>query len=270
MSRKYITNTISSPKGNNEKLVHFYELLMEMTKRELTSRYKKTIFGFLWVVVNPVLQMLVIGFIFRFFIKVPIPNYYLYLLIGLLIWNFFSLSVTKTTPSMINERSLIKKANFRHEIIPLSIILSNLVNVSIAFLILAIPLLVIGTLSVVNLVNLFFGYLILIAFTIGFCLLTSALNVRYRDINFFVQALLVVWFYATPIVYSISSIPINLIWLWRLNPLTSTIQLFQKALVDAPGPGWGMLASNILTTLIIDFLGVKIFLSESKNFDDWI
>src|SRR3989304_8777518 len=106
----------------------FIELLTVMTEKELKARYKNTFFGFLWIVVNPLLQMLVIGFIFRLFIKEPIENYYLYLFAGLLVWNFFSISLTKATPSIVSERSLIKKANFPRSVIPLSIILSNLIH----------------------------------------------------------------------------------------------------------------------------------------------
>src|SRR3989337_4369260 len=103
----------------------FIDLLWGMTEKELRARYKHTVFGFFWLVANPLLQMLVIGFVFTFFMKEPITNYYYYLFIGLLVWNFFSLSLTKATPSIVWERSLIKKAKFQHSIIPLSIILSN-------------------------------------------------------------------------------------------------------------------------------------------------
>src|SRR3990167_5732195 len=106
----------------SDKSRHFFDLLIGMTEKELRARYKNTLFGFLWMFINPLLQMLVIGFIFRLFIKEPIENYFLYLLVGLLVWNFFSLSLTKTTPSIVNERSLIKKAKFPREVIPLSII----------------------------------------------------------------------------------------------------------------------------------------------------
>jgi len=100
--------------------------------------------------------------------------------------------------------------------------------------------------------------------------LTSALNVRFRDINFFVQALLIIWFYATPIVYSFSVIPYKFIWLWRLNPLTSVVQLLQHAFINASLPGPAMLSANILTTIVVCILGISVFRKESKNFDDWV
>jgi len=257
-------------KKNQNQLVHFYELLTEMTKRELVARYKNTLFGLLWVIINPLMQMLVIGFVFRFFIKEPIPNYYLYLFTGLLVWNFFSLTLNKTTSSIFNERNLIKKTNFPREIIPLSIILSNYVHFLISLLLLLLTSIMSNTFSFYNLSSLFFGSILLLLFTIGISFLTSALNVKFRDVSFLIQAITIIWFYASPIVYSINVIPYKLIWIWRLNPMTSVIQLFQNAFVSAPRPGIGMLGSNICVILVIFMLGVKIFKNESKYFDDWL
>jgi lipopolysaccharide transport system permease protein len=101
-------------------------------------------------------------------------------------------------------------------------------------------------------------------------LLTSALNVRFRDVNFIIQALLIVWFYATPIIYTFSFIPHLYIWFWRINPMTSIVQLFQYAFLDADAPGPAMLAMNIFIIICISIIGVKVFRKESKNFDDWV
>jgi ABC-2 type transport system permease protein len=249
---------------------HFLELLLIMTEKELRARYKHTVFGFFWLVANPLLQMLVIGFIFTFFMREPILHYNYYLFVGLLVWNFFSLSLTKATPSIVFERSLIKKAAFPREIIPLSIILSNTVHFLAALILYSIPVAFLGTLTPTSILYVLAGLLLLFVFTIGISLLTTALNVRFRDVNFFVQALLIIWFYATPIVYSFSVIPYKFIWLWRLNPLTSVVQLLQHGFVGASLPGPAMLGTNILTTTVICVLGISLFRKESKNFDDWV
>lgn len=253
-----------------QQIQHFTELLWQMTHKELTARYKNTIFGFLWVVVNPLIQMLVIGFVFKFFIKEPIENYYYFLLIGLLIWNFFSLSLSKATSSIVNERNLIKKAKFETEVIPLSIILSNFINLMIAILILSLPIIYSGIFSVYKLPQLIMASFMLLFFTIGLSLLTASLNVKYRDINFFVQALLIVWFYATPIIYSTSIIPTNIIWLWGINPMTSIVQAFQSALISAPSPDNNLLTINTIITTLFFLIGLKSFKKESKYFDDWL
>ncbi len=249
---------------------HFFELLWSMTDKELRARYKYTIFGFLWLVANPLLQMLVIGFVFTFFIKEPIEHYYYYLFTGLLIWNFFSLSLTKCAPSIVNERSLIKKAVFPHMVIPLSIILSNFINFFVALVLLLIPIAFLGKMSFNKLPYIVSAIVLLCIFTAGISILTSALDVKYRDVNFFIQALLIPWFYATPIVYSLSQIPRGMLWIWRLNPLTSILQLAQYALLGAPAPGLGMLASNIVVIIVITVLGFFLFRKESKTFDDWL
>jgi lipopolysaccharide transport system permease protein len=246
------------------------ELLVAMTEKELQARYKHTLFGFLWLVVNPILQMLIIGFVFTFFMKEPIEHYHYFLFTGLLVWNFFSLSLNKATPSIIFERSLIKKAAFPRAVIPISIVLSSFVHFILAFLLFLIPILILGTLTLEKVPYLIGATGFMLMFTIGISLLTSALNVRYRDVTFFVQALLLLWFYASPIIYSLSQVPPHLLWLWRLNPMTSVLQLFQAALLGAPAPGPAMLASNILIVIVITTLGILVFKDESKTFDDWV
>jgi len=251
-------------------LRHYLELLWSMTEKELRARYKHTAFGFFWMVANPIIQMLIIGFVFTFFMKEPIKHYYYYLFTGLLVWNFFTLSLTKATPSIVFERSLIKKAVFPRSVIPVSIVFSNLVHLLLAQLLFIIPIFFIHTLTSLSIVYVVAAYILLLTFTTGISLLTCALNVRFRDVNFFVQALIIVWFYATPIVYSFAVIPRNYIWLWRLNPMVSIFQLFQSAFIDYPPPGPAMLTVNIAVILVILFLGIVVFQKESRNFDDWV
>lgn len=254
----------------NRNVQYFLDLLIGITEKELQARYKNTIFGFLWLVVNPLLQMIVIGFVFKYFIREPIPYYEFHLFAGLLIWNFFSLSLQKTTPCIVFERTLIKKAAFPRAVIPLSIIVSNFVNLLIAFTFFLIPLIILRLVTPVGLVVSVLALLMLVLFTTGASLLTSALNVRFRDINFFVQALLIVWFYATPILYSLSLIPRDLLWLWRFNPMTSIMQLLQYGLVGGSMPGPAMLTSNTVVILVTLTAGIAVFRKESKYFDDWI
>lgn len=241
-----------------------------MTEKELRARYKYTLFGFLWLVANPILQMLVIGLIFPLFVKETVNHYFFYLFTGLLIWNFFYLSLMKATPSIVNERLLIKKTSFPRSVIPLSIILSSLIHYLAAFTIFLIPLAFLGTLSPASILYFFSSIGLLLVFTTGICLFASALNVRFRDINFLVQAILIIWFYATPIAYSLVQIPTHLHWIWRFNPLTSIIQLMQHALIHTAPPDVEMFAYNAGVILLCTLLGFVVFQKENKNFDDWL
>ncbi len=254
----------------NPRVRQFYELVVGMTEKELHARYKNTFFGFLWLIINPLLQMVVIGFIFPFFIKNTIEHYYFYLFAGLLLWNFFSLSLNKATPSIVNERSLITKAAFPRSTIPLSIVISNFIHYLAALGLFLIPVTLILHPSLSSFGLFIISIVFLVALTVGTTLLTSALNVKYRDVSFFVQAGLMVWFYTTPIVYSLNQIPSHYVWLWQLNPLTSIVQLMQAAITGSVLPQTNMLVSNAIEIIIILIAGIYIFKKESINFDDWL
>jgi lipopolysaccharide transport system permease protein len=101
-------------------------------------------------------------------------------------------------------------------------------------------------------------------------LLASALNVRYRDINFIVQSILVVWFYMTPVVYTLSMVPYKYYWLWRFNPMTSVLQFMQYGFLDKPLPGVAMISVNIFLIICIFITGLLVFRKESVNFADWL
>jgi len=254
----------------SSKTSHFLELLMEMTARELNARYKNTIFGFVWALVNPCLQMVVISFVFRFIVKEPLPNYNLYLLSGLLVWNFFSSTQSKAVSSIVNERFLVKKANFPKEVIPLSIVLSGLLHLMASFFVFILLLLFLGLLSSSFLPQIVLGCLILLATSTGLALLTSALNVVYRDVSFFVQALLLIWFYVTPVVYALNSIPEKVVWLWKLNPLTFVLQSFQSIISSFYTFDQNLIIGNGALALLILFSGIVVFRNKSKTFDDWL
>lgn len=249
---------------------HFWELLWGMTEKELRARYKNTVIGFLWLVANPLLQMLIIGFIFPLFIQEPTKHYNYYLFTGLLVWNFFSLSLMTATTSIVSARNLIKKSAFPRAVIPLSIILSHGIHFLTALIIFIVPLLFLGTLRFVSIFYGVIGLGLLLVFLIGLSLLTCTLNVKYRDIGFIIQAMLIIWFYATPILYSFAFFPRKLLWIWQLNPLTAPLQWMQSALVGSPPPDVAVQISNGVIIFFITIVGVWIFHTSSRTFDDWL
>jgi ABC-2 type transport system permease protein len=251
-----------------------------MTSREIKARYKHAVLGFLWVLLNPILQMLILGFVFRFFVPVEVDNYFLFLFTGLLPWMFFSLSVTKATPSIVHERGLIQKAKFPREVIVLAIVLSNLFHFLISLGLLVV--LLIGdkilfeayTASQVisysfRMIGIFPLAIWLTMLTSGLSLLTAALNVKFRDVNFVVQAFMPLWFYATPIVYTLKLLPERLYPLFYVNPMTAIIEGFHQVLLfQKPAePELGLI--SFIISLIILYSGIWVFSQEKKWFDDW-
>lgn len=257
-----------------ENFLIFWELTLEMTKNDIKARYKNAFFGFLWIFLNPLFQMLIIGFIFQNFIKIPFANYFIFLFIGLLAWNFFSHSLIKITPSFVFERNLIQKAKFPKSIIPFSIIFSNFFHFIISLLILIVFLLFTNQLflfSSLIKIGFFFGSLIWIfTFTVSLSFLTSSLNVKYRDVNFFVQSLVILWFYATPIIYPLQILPEKYLPFFQLNPLVYPFEMLRFSLISSFLPQIEILLTNIFISLLIIFLGIFIFKKESKNFSDWL
>lgn len=257
------------------------DFLVAMTEKEIKARYKHAVLGFLWVILNPILQMAVIGFVFQFFVPVNVDNYFLFLFAGLLPWNFFSFSVTKTTPSVVYERSLIQKAKFPRESIILSIVLSNLfhfaISLGLLILLLVFDKLFIESYSLFQLLTYILRLslvmplmAVVLLLTSGVSLLTSAFNVKYRDVFFIIQAVMPLWFYATPIIYGLNLLPEKLRLFFYLNPMTGIIEAFQYVLLNQHlGVAGGWIISLVIGA-VITLAGVLVFRHESPLFDDWV
>lgn len=245
------------------------EFVLAMTQKEIKARYKMAIFGFLWIFLNPLLQMVVMGFIFQFFVPIKM-NYFEFLFPGLLVWNFFSYTITKNTPMYINERALIQKAKFPREAIVISVVLSNLFH----FLI-ALAMFVLWEALIMNELHWWRWWLILgitvwlTVLTTGLSLFFSSLNVKWRDVNFGVQAIMPLWFYATPVVYSLDLLPGWLSrWLY-LNPMTAVMEMLRWITLGLE-INWMAVGWSLFVTLIIFMVGVYVFKKESPFFDDWV
>jgi ABC-2 type transport system permease protein len=254
----------------NNKQKKWWDFVLAMTEKEIKSRYKMAVFGFLWIFLNPLLQMLVLGLIFQFFVPIKTINYFEFLFPGLLIWNFFSYTITKNTPMYINERALIQKAKFPRESIVLSIVFSNLFHLLISLLMFLLwTLLVRGGADLMRwlLLPIAIGWLTVL--TSGLSLLFSSLNVKWRDINFGVQAIMPLWFYATPVVYTLDLLPRWIERIIYLNPMTAILGLFRWSIFGM-AISWQPIVISLVMTLIIFVTGVTVFKKESPFFDDWI
>jgi len=260
---------------------HWLNFLLAMTEKEIKVRYKRAWLGFLWVLLNPLLQMLIMGLIFQFFVPVEIDNYFLFLFAGLLPWNFFAQSLSKAAPAFFHERNLIKKANFSREVIVFSIVLANffhfLVSLCLLIVILVADKIFLEAYGLWQLANylvsmwpLIPAILALLIFTLFFSLLVATLNVRFRDINFITQLALNLWFYATPVIYTLQLLP-PIIWpLFYLNPLTLIVELFHQALLSQPLALTQLITVSLVIIILIVYWAVLLFNRENKDFDDWL
>ena len=216
--------------GEIAEIVRYKELLRNLVTRDIKVRYKRSVLGFFWVMLNPLLMMLVMSMVFSGLFKVSTPNYTSYLLSGIILWNFFSQSTTTSVVSLISNSSLIKKIYIPKAIFPLSVILSAVVN----FLFSLVPLLLIiyftgGSIS--GRVYLLPVILLLVAlFSFGIALLLSTLTVFFHDTIYIYDVLLMVWMYATPIFYPESIIPGKFSFILHFNPFYYYLTVFRGAL----------------------------------------
>ncbi|MCX7854162.1 MAG: ABC transporter permease, partial [Caldilineales bacterium] len=227
----------------------YRELLYFLVWRDVKVRYKQTALGVAWIVLQPVVSMLIFSGLFGVLLRAPSGDvpYPIFLYAGLLPWNYFAGSLNRASTSLVNSAHLISKVYFPRLVVPLSGVLSGLVDFGVAstvFIVLMLWYRVTPTPAIL-LLPLF--VLLAMATALGFGLWLSALNVRYRDVNYLVPFLVQVWMYLTPVVYAVTLIPERFRWLLALNPMTGVVEGFRWALLGAQPPG-ALFAVSVLIT----------------------
>ena len=254
-------------------LIRYRELLVTFTVREIKIRYKQTILGLGWAVLQPLTMMVIFTIIFSRFLKVESEGfpYPIFSYSALLFWTFFSTSLSFGTGSLVRMSDLIRKIYFPREIIPLSAIFASLVDMLIASLIFLGMMAYYGVGFSWNLLYIPFLVLIQFVFTSGVVFLLSALNVFYRDIRHGIPFLVQIWMYASPIVYSMDVIPER----WRIlyvvvNPLAGLIASYRQVILHRCPPDMENLLIVIPISLSLAVAGLYFFKKAEGNFADVI
>jgi len=205
--------------SNFKKLFAYRELLFTLTKKELKVKYRGSVLGFFWSLLNPVLIMLVYSFVFSIVLRQGIKDFAIFLICALLPFNFFSNSVNYGAGSIISNANLVKKIYFPKEIIPLSIVFANLVNFFLELVVLFVVLSIFGYKFYMYLYILPILILVQIFLVAGFSLLISSLNVFFRDLQHLISIIMMVWFFATPIIYPLNMVPEKFRFILQINPM---------------------------------------------------
>lgn len=217
------------------------EVLVNLSRKELKVRYKSSVLGILWSMLNPVLYLVIFSLVFAVFLRGGIPKYPIYLLSGLLPWTLFSAGLLGATTSVVGNAQLVPKVAFVREVLPMAAIGAQTVNFFFQFVVLMVIMLALFGLSFVTPALLLVpaGLVALLLFVLALGFATSALNVRYRDTGHLMELAMLAWFWSTPIVY-----PAELVTrmgqpgfsLYLLNPLANVVMAFQRALYGAAVP----------------------------------
>jgi len=268
-------------------LYAYWELAENLVIRDLKVRYKNSVLGFLWSLLNPLLLMLVFTLVFTIMLpNLAIPKFPVFVLCALLPWNFFNTSVLGGTTSIVSNGHLIKKVYFPREILPIAMVLSNFVNLLLALPVLFALIVFFRVPLNVSLVYLPLIMIVQVAFTIGMALILATLDVFYRDTGVIMEVIMQAWFFLTPVFYPVSLLPE-----WKvvrgialpvrrltyiLNPMASIIASYRSVLYGftdgsppAP-PAWDFFSRTIVTSLLVLIIGYRFFTHFSHRFGEEI
>ncbi len=252
----------------------YRELLYFLVWRDVKVRYKQTLLGVLWIVLQPVISMVVFSLLFGGLLNVPsggVP-YPVFVYSALLPWNYFATSLTRSSGSLVGSANLITKVYFPRLIIPVSGVLGGLVDFAVSFVVL-IGLMLAYRLPLTPAILLLPLFLLLALLTaLGFGLWLAALNVRFRDVQYLVPFIVQMWMYLTPVVYGSALIPERFRWLLALNPMTAVVEGFRWALLGdmAPVAQTSLLTLAVSTgvTLVVLISGLIFFRRTERTFAD--
>lgn len=253
-----------------KRLWYYRELIQNLVMREIKQRYKQSILGYAWVILNPLAQMLVLSFVFSIVMRVSswdIP-YPIFLYVGLLPWNLFANSVMFATDSLVSNASLIKKVYFPREIFPLVCILSKTVDFILAAVVLVLFMIFYKIPVNINLLWVFPIFAIQLIFTLGLSFFTSALNLFYRDIQYLMNLVLLLWFYLTPVIYPVEMVPDKYRFIFQLNPMSVLINAYRQVILGGSLPKLSSLVIAVGVSLIFFVLGYRVFKKLEGLFAD--
>jgi ABC-type polysaccharide/polyol phosphate export permease len=254
-------------------ILKWRELLWQMVGREVKARYKQSILGYFWVILNPLAQMLVMSFAFSIILRIPtnatanIP-YSIFLFVALLPWNLFANSLSSAANSLVSSSSLITKVYFPRTILVLATIIAKIIDFLFASTILItymfayqIPI----TLNILWIIPIFFIQQI---FTLGLSLFFSAANLIYRDIQYLLALITILWMYTTPVFYPADLVPEKFRIIFQLNPMAVIINAYRQVILGGGQPNYYSLIIGFLVSLLTLLIGFNYFKSREKIFAD--
>jgi lipopolysaccharide transport system permease protein len=253
-----------------KELWEYRELLYFLTWRDIKVRYKQTVLGAAWAIIQPFFMMVVFSLFFGYLAKLPsdgIP-YPIFAYCALLPWQLFAHALTESSNSLVANERLITKVYFPRLVVPISAVLGGLLDFAIAFVILLLMMAYYGVRPTWAIVTLPAFLLLAMLTALGVGLWLSALNVKYRDVRYTINFLIQFWLFATPVAYSSSIVPAR----WRapygLNPMAGVVEGFRWALLGkSEGPG-ALLAVSVAVVILILIGGLYYFRRMEAEFAD--
>ena len=248
----------------------YVDLLHNLVTRAIKQRYKRSVLGFAWTMLNPLLTMVILTVVFSAVFGAIVPNYPLFVIIGLLAWNLFSLGSTQGLASIVDSGSLIRKVAVPKEMFPLAAVGANLVNFVLSLVPLLFMILLMRVPMTWAMLWVPYGILLIALFTLGVALALATLNVFFRDVRYFYEAALLAWFYGTPIFYPIDVLPPRTRMILQWNPMYVLVDVFRTPVYSGTAPPASTIAVATIEAVAMALIGWIIFRRHQHRFVDYI
>ena len=249
-----------------QQLKKYKPLMNELVIRDLKVKYRRSFLGYLWSLLNPLLMMTVMSFVFSYIFQNNIPNYMVYLICGQTLWNFFNESTNMAMYSVLQNGSLIKKVYIPKFIFPLSRVLSSFVTMSFSLVAILIVMIFTGTKPTLTIFLFPIPLFFLFIFCTGIGLILSSLSVYFRDITHLYSVVTLAWMYVTPIFYSVDILPSEVVNVVNLNPMYHYITFFREIVISGQVPTLSIWLWCIISSTIALIVGFLFFKKLQRNF----
>ena len=248
-------------------LYAYREMIVSLVRKDLRGRYKGSVLGFLWTFINPLLQLMVYTVVFSVIMRAGIDKFYLCLFVALVPWIFFSSAITGGATSILSQQDMVKKIYFPRQVLPISYVTSSFVNMLLCFLVIFCVLIITG--FGINLNALLYLPVVMIVeyiLALGIGLLSAALTVYFRDLEYILGIVTMAWMYLTPVMYSVDLVPEQLLPIFNLNPMTPIIIVYRDILYYKTIPQISTLLHAFILGLLMLLIGSAVFSKLQRNF----
>jgi ABC-type polysaccharide/polyol phosphate export permease len=247
-------------------LIRYHDLVYQFVLSSIKTRYKRSVLGIVWTLLNPLLMMTVLTIVFSNFFRFSIPYYPVYVLSGLVFWNFISGSTNMAMQTMALSGSLLNRIFVPKSVFAVTAVGTGLVNLFLSLIPLFAIALILHMKLTASVLVMPFSILLMAMFALGLGMILQTAAVYFADMIPVYEVILSILFYATPIIYPREMIPPELAWMFQLNPLYHLVRVFRAPLFEGVIPGSGIWAVAIFSSVVTFIIGGLIFTSKSHEY----
>lgn len=247
----------------------YKEMIFSMVRRELRGRYKGSVLGFLWTLINPLFQLIIYTIVFSYIMRAGKDDYYLFLFVALVPWIFFSSSIQVGAGCIWSQKGMINKIFFPREVLPISTVISQLVNMLLSLVVVfAVLIAARKPLSMKALLVLPIIIFVETILALGIVFLVSAISVFFQDLMQILGILMMLWQFLTPVMYEVQDIPEHMRIYFSLNPMTPIIEAYRDVLYYGKVPQLSSMMNGLVLGVALLLIGWIVFGCLEKRFSE--